>query len=91
MFAMATHMFSNFFWCFASGRMLQVFHLFRIYVASVLSGCCKSRSVVAYGAMGPTYRTRLLQLLGRHRGSLCGRLRPADASIVLHPQVGAGD
>jgi hypothetical protein len=32
-------------------RMLQVFQLFRTYVASVLFGCCKNRSDVAHIAM----------------------------------------
>jgi len=36
---MATHVFS---WCFR--RMLQVFQLFQMYVASVSSRCCQSRS-----------------------------------------------
>jgi hypothetical protein len=37
-----------------------------MYAASVLSQCCKSRSDVAHVAMGLTYCSRLLQLLG-HR------------------------
>jgi hypothetical protein len=32
---------------------LQVFQLFRIYVASVSSGCCKSRYSVTHAAIGP--------------------------------------
>ena len=40
--------------CKCFRRMLQVFHLFLMYVASVSSGCCKNRSGVAYVAMGPT-------------------------------------
>jgi hypothetical protein len=59
-FAMATHVF---FKCFR--RILQVFQLFRTYVASVSSRCCKSSSKVTHVAMGPTYCSRLLQLLGR--------------------------
>jgi hypothetical protein len=34
--------------------MLQVFHLFLTYIASVLFGCYKSRSGVAYVTTGPT-------------------------------------
>jgi len=34
--------------------MFLVFQLFRTYVVSVLSGCCKNRSGVAHVAMGPT-------------------------------------
>jgi hypothetical protein len=36
--------------CKCSRCMLPVFHLFRTYVACVLSGCCKSRFGVAYVA-----------------------------------------
>ena len=36
-----------FFKCF--GRMFQLFHLSFLYVASVTSGCFKSRSGVLYG------------------------------------------
>ena len=51
-----------FYKCFR--RMLQVFQLFRTYVANVFSRCCKSRSSVAHVAMWPIYNSRLLQLLG---------------------------
>jgi hypothetical protein len=34
-------------------RMLQVFQLFWTYVASISSGCCKSRYDVAHVAIGP--------------------------------------
>jgi hypothetical protein len=51
-------------WCFR--HMLQVFSF----------GCCKTRSGVAHVAIGPTC---LPQLLGRRRGTSCGRLRLADA------------
>jgi hypothetical protein len=37
--------------------MLQVFQLFRTYVVSVSSRCCKSRSGVAHIAMGPICRS----------------------------------
>jgi hypothetical protein len=40
-----------FFSCF--WRMLQVFQLFRTYVANVSSRCCKSRSGVSHVTMGP--------------------------------------
>jgi hypothetical protein len=64
MFAMATHVFLSFLWYFASvfRRTLQMFQLFRMYVASTSSGCYKSRSGVAHvvirmrsggGASGP--------------------------------------
>jgi hypothetical protein len=43
-----THVFS---WYFR--RMLQVFQLFQMYVASVSSKCCKSRSNVAHVVVGP--------------------------------------
>jgi hypothetical protein len=55
-----THAFKFFFMfckCFKFRRMLQVFQLFRTYVASVLSGCFTCGT-------GPTCRSRLLQLLG---------------------------
>jgi hypothetical protein len=52
--------------------MLQVFHLFQTYVASILFGHCKSRSRVAHIAIGPTYRSLMLQPLGHRRGSPCG-------------------
>jgi hypothetical protein len=58
-FAIATRVFS---WCFR--RMLPVFQLFQTYVASVSSRCCKSRSGVAHVAIGPIWRSHLLQLLG---------------------------
>jgi hypothetical protein len=87
-FAMATRVFS---WCFR--RMLPVFQLFRTYVASVSSRCCKSRSGVAHVAIGPIWRSHLLQLLGpcacvwvwrgasgRH-GKQCGR---ADRDMTLY-------
>jgi hypothetical protein len=77
--------------CKCVRRMLQEFQLFRTYVASVSSRCCKSRSGVAHVATGPTCRSRLLQLLGCHCGSPCGRLRPVDASAARHPQARAGD
>jgi hypothetical protein len=64
--------------------MLQVFHLFQTYVASILFGHCKSRSRVAHIAIGPTYRSLMLQPLGHRRGSPCGRLSHTDA----HPQAG---
>jgi len=51
-----------FYKCFR--RMLQVFQLFRTYVANVFSRCCKSRSSVAHVAMWPIYSSCLLQLLG---------------------------
>jgi hypothetical protein len=41
--------------CKCFRRMLQVFHLFQTYVASVSSGCCKSRSGVAHVAMRVRY------------------------------------
>ena len=44
--------------------MLQVFQLFRTYVASVSSRCYKSRSGVAHVAVGPICGSHLLQLLG---------------------------
>jgi hypothetical protein len=77
--------------CKCFRHMLQVFQLFQMYIASVLSRCCESRSGVAHVAMRPTCRDCLLQLLGCHRGSPCGRLRPLDASAPQDPQVRAGD
>jgi hypothetical protein len=59
-----------------------IFQVFQTYVVIVLSRCCKSRSGVAYVVIGPTYRSHLLQLLGRYRGSPSGRLRPVDASVA---------
>jgi hypothetical protein len=50
--------------CKCFRRVLQVSRLFRTYAASVSFGCCNNRSGVAHVAMGPTYRCRLLQLLG---------------------------
>jgi hypothetical protein len=58
--------------------MSQVFTCLLTYVTSVVSGYFKSRSDVTHVAMWPTCRNTLL-LLGRHRGSPCGCLRPADA------------
>jgi hypothetical protein len=43
----ATHMFPS---CFR--RMLQVFQLFRTYVANVSSRCCKSRFGITHVAVG---------------------------------------
>jgi len=40
--------------CKCFERMLQVFPLFRTYVAIVSSRCCKSKSGVAHIVMGPT-------------------------------------
>jgi hypothetical protein len=40
-------------WCFKC--MFQMFHLLQIYVASVLSKCCKNRSGFAYTCMLQTY------------------------------------
>jgi hypothetical protein len=65
----------KYFTCF--GRMLQVFHL---DVAKV------DRSGVAHVAIGPTYRSLLLQLLGHRRGSPCGHLR-WQTHIGAHPQA----
>jgi hypothetical protein len=74
----------KFFWCFenVSNVCSKYFQLFRIYVVSVSSKCYKSRYGVAHVAMRLTCRSRLPQLLGRHRGSSCGRLRLADASTM---------
>jgi hypothetical protein len=41
-------------------RMLQMFQLFRTYMTSVASECCKTRSCVAYVVIGSTCRSRLL-------------------------------
>jgi hypothetical protein len=60
--------------------MLQVFWLFQMYVASISSGYCKSRSGVAHVVIEPTCRICLLQLLG-HRACTwevegwCGKRR----------------
>ena len=85
----ATHVFS---WCFR--RILQVFQLFRTYVASISSRCCKSRYDVVHVAVGPTCRSCLLQLLGL-RGCAWeqrGRERQAreteQAQIVTRPPRG---
>ena len=77
MFAIATHVFLSFFWC------LQVIQLFRMYVANISSRCCKSRSGVAHVAMGPTSRSRLLQLLRRRRAG-------ADGPSCMHVGSRAG-
>jgi hypothetical protein len=61
-----TRVFKFFFLVFAS-VMLQVSQLFRMYVASVSSGCCKTRSGVTHVVMRPTYHSHLLLLLGCHR------------------------
>jgi uncharacterized membrane protein YhaH (DUF805 family) len=45
-------------------RMLQVFQLFRTYVANVSSICYKSRSGVAHVAVDPIHSICLLYLLG---------------------------
>jgi hypothetical protein len=62
-FAMTFKCFQVF--CKSFGHMVQVFQLFRTYVVSASSRCRKSRSDVAHVAMGPTCRSRLLQLLER--------------------------
>jgi hypothetical protein len=49
MLAMAFKCFQLFCKCFSC--MLQVFHLFRMYVASVSFGYCKNRSGVAHVAV----------------------------------------
>jgi hypothetical protein len=59
-------------------RMLQVFHLFQMYVVSVSSRCFKSRSRRAH----VSFAAITLLLLGRCRGSPCERLRPADTSTA---------
>jgi hypothetical protein len=55
---------------------LQVFQMYvtsvlvvRTYIASVSSGCRKSRSHVAYVALGPTCRSYMLQLMGCRRAA----------------------
>jgi hypothetical protein len=80
-FAMATHMFSIF-----SG-VLQVFHLFRTYIASVLSGCCKNRLSVAYVAnrthlpLPPTASSRVPPSgHKRSRVHMCGKRRGYERS-----------
>ena len=76
---------------------LQVFQIYVANVSAISNVCCKcfiwmlqSRSGVAHVLMGPTCRIRSPLLLGRRRGSLCGRLRPADASTtcIAHPKAG---
>jgi hypothetical protein len=87
-----THVFKFFLVFYKCARhMWQVFHLFRTYVASISSRCYKSRSGVTHVAMGPTCRSRLLQLLGCHCGSPCRRLRPVDTSVARQPQARADD
>jgi hypothetical protein len=83
--------FLSFFWCFASVSDVcrKCFSCFRTYVASVSSKGYKSKLGVVHDVIGPTYHNRLLQLLGRRRGSPCGRLRPANASTAWHAQAGA--
>jgi hypothetical protein len=53
MFAMATHVFLSFSWCFASVSDIccKRFTCVWTYVANVLLGCCESRSGVAHVAM----------------------------------------
>jgi hypothetical protein len=78
------HMFCNGFQvCFVSvsDTCFKYLIYLQTYIASVASGCFKSRSGVAHVVMWPTYRSLLL-LLGRCRGSPCGLLRPADASAA---------
>jgi hypothetical protein len=49
--------------------MLQVFQLFRTYVASVSFGCCKSRSGVTHVSMCVRYGgARAVSTCGRHPG-----------------------
>jgi hypothetical protein len=63
----------------------KCFSFFWKYVASISSECSKSRSGVAIGF---TCRSRLPQLQGRRRGSLCGRLRLTDASATCNHKRG---
>jgi hypothetical protein len=65
MFPMATHVFSSFFWCFCKcfRLMLQVFQLFRTYVASDLD-VAKVDRVLYMFIIGPTCHSHLLQDAG---------------------------
>jgi hypothetical protein len=83
--------FLSFFWCFASVSDVcrKCFSCFRTYVASVSSTSYKSKLGVIHVVIEHTYHSRMLQLLGRRRGSPCGRLRPANASTAWHAQAGA--
>jgi hypothetical protein len=79
--AMAIHV------CFK--RMFQVFHLFQKYVASVSSGCFNVDLVLHM----LQWRWWLVDdglLLGRRRGSPCGRLWSVDASAACFGRQ-AGD
>jgi hypothetical protein len=86
-----TYFSSFFFGCFASVSDVccNCFSCFRTYVASVSSKGYKSKLGVVHVVIGPTYHSRLLQLLGRRHGSPCGRLTPANASTAWHAQAGA--
>jgi hypothetical protein len=62
--------------CFKS--IFQMFHLFQLYVANVLSFCFKSRMCIAHVAMcaggwwTAACRNRLMLLSGRRRDSRAG-------------------
>ena len=45
----------------------KCFNCFQMYVASVSTECCKSRSGVTHAANRTTCRSSLMQLLGLHR------------------------
>jgi hypothetical protein len=59
---MCFQVFLVFYKCFR--RMLQVFQLFWMNVASVSSRCCRSRSGIAHVAIGPTCCSRLCSCSG---------------------------
>jgi hypothetical protein len=59
--------------------MLQVFQLFRTYVASVSSKYCKSRSGVTHVALRPIYHSPMLQLLACLHARGFGGARAAGA------------
>jgi hypothetical protein len=82
MFAMATHVYFKFLWCVCKcfRHMLQVLQLFRTYVTSILSGCCKSRSVIVH----ITIRVRS----ERDVCGLCARFSGVDSdrgTLARHP------
>jgi hypothetical protein len=78
-----TRVFKFFFvFCKCFRRLLPVFQLFRMYVASVSSGCCKSRSGVARVAM----RVRR----GEGASGPCMQSGGADVvRVACGPRVGA--
>jgi hypothetical protein len=67
--------------------MSQVFQLFQMYVASVLSKCCKSRSGVAHVIVGPAAARPAYMRVGVEGGRAAGtrNARKHENSVARPP------